>query len=151
MSLEIGAGVLAILFCIMFTGIAAYVSIVEHPARGHIPLKAALTHWKKSYSRGFVMQGTLAAVSGMFGLIQYAQTGGGMWLIGAVMILLNWPVTLLLIDPLNRRLMAIEKIENEKDTAYKLEMWGKLHALRTAFGLAALLAYSDALPRLAGG
>ena len=53
----------------------------------------------------------------------------------------NWPYTLLGIMPTNNRLMATEPAVAGSDTRKLIEAWAELHAIRTALGFAAVLAF----------
>jgi hypothetical protein len=58
-----------------------------------------------------------------------------------VLILANWPYTLLVINPTNRRLGAILDNEASATSRALIVSWGKLDAVRTGLGIAAALAY----------
>ena len=53
----------------------------------------------------------------------------------------NWPVTFFVIMPTNKQLMAIEPAKAGSESRALIERWGSLHAVRTALGLAACLAF----------
>ena len=65
--------------------------------------------------------------------------------VGAVLILANWPYTLIAIMPTNNRLKSIAEIGAEAKSRTLLVSWGRLHAVRTVLGIAATLAYLWAL------
>jgi hypothetical protein len=46
----------AVLACSLFTGAAAYVSLVEHSARMECGVEIAAAHFPPSYHRGTIMQ-----------------------------------------------------------------------------------------------
>ena len=67
------------------------------------------------------------------------------WIVGAVLILANWPYTLFGIMPTNRALKAVAEQDAGAQSRALIVKWGSLHAVRTALGIAATLAYLWAL------
>lgn len=53
-----------------------------------------------------------------------------------VVLLANWPYTLLCIMPVNRTLKAIDPANADAQTRTLIEKWNGLHAGRTALGFA---------------
>jgi hypothetical protein len=138
-------GQAAFMTAALFAGAAFYVSAVEHPARMALDPKSALTQWKPGYERGALMQASLAVISGGLGLLAAWMARDWRWLVGAALILAPWPYTMLGIMPTNRLLKAAAPDSAGAETRAKLETWGRLHAGRTALGVAAMLAYLWAL------
>jgi Domain of unknown function (DUF1772) len=131
-------GSLALLVAALFTGAALYVNVVEQPARLELSAYALLQEWRPSYKRGFAMQAPLALLGGLLGIAAWWSTGDWRWPVGAILILANWPYTLLVIMPTNRKLLELDP--NSGDAHALVERWGWLHAGRTALGaLASLL------------
>lgn len=134
-------GMLALATAAIFFGAAAYISIAEQPARLALDDRAALRQWAPAYRRGYMMQATLALLGGMLGVAGWATSGETLWLVGAGLILANWPYTLMAIRPVNAKLEAIEAGVEDADARSLLERWGRLHLWRVALGGGAMLAY----------
>ncbi len=141
------AGHLALVLAAAFSGAAFYVNFAEHPARLGLDDQNLLKQWKPSYAAGYTMQASLAAVSGALGLLEAWLTHDWHWLIGAVLILANWPYTLMGIMPINRKLEATAIPDAGTATRDLLRRWGRLHAVRTVLGIAATVMFLWALHR----
>lgn len=132
-------GLLALVIAAMFTGAAIYVSLVEHPARLELSPGALLRQWRPSYQRGAAMQGSLAMIGGVVGLIAWWTTSDWRLLIGSLLLLANWPYTMFVIMPTNNKLKATEESQANEDTRALLRHWGTLHGVRSLLGAASTL------------
>ena len=133
------SGLVALTVAAIFTGAAVYVNVAEQPARLLLDDGALLAEWKPSYKRGAVMQASIALIGCVLGLVAWWQTSHTGFLIGAVAMVAPWPWTLLAIKPTNDALLATDQAG--PGTRALIEKWGMLHAVRTALGALATLAY----------
>ena len=132
---------IAILSTTVFCGAATYVNLAEHPARMGCDTKTAATVWGPSYKRATPMQASLAVLGFLDGVAVWWLGGGGMWLVGALLIGLVVPFTLLVIAPINRRLLESGRDLASNETRVLLVRWGRLHAVRTLLSLIASMVY----------
>ena len=134
-------GQLALLTASMFTGAALYINVVEQPARLGLDHRSLLVEWKPAYKRGTAMQAPLAIVGFLLGMAAWWQTGHVGWALGALFMIANWPFTFFAIMPTNNRLMAVDPAAAGPEIRAMIKRWGSLHAVRSALGFAASLAF----------
>ncbi len=135
------AGQLALIVAALFTGAAIYINFAEQPARLGLDDRSLLQQWKPAYARGFKMQASLALAGGLLGLIAAYEARDWRWALGAIVLLCNWPFTLLAIMPTNRRLEAIKLQDASSESRALIVKWGALHAVRRVLGGLATLAF----------
>ena len=135
------AGQLALMTAAIFSGAAFYVSVAEQPARLALEDRALLMEWIPSYKRGYAMQAPLAAIGFVLGVLAWWQTANWLWLFGALVLVANWPYTLIGIMPVNRRINLIRSEEASAASTALIAQWGALHGVRTALGLSATVIF----------
>jgi len=134
-------GCLALTAAALFTGAAFYINFAEQPARLVLDDKSLLAQWKPAYNRGYTMQATLAIIGFILGAVAWWLTGRIAFLAGAVLMLANWPWTMLAILPTNNKLMATELTNADAETRALIVKWNSLHAVRTGLGGLAVAAF----------
>jgi hypothetical protein len=87
------------------------------------------------------MQAPLAAIGFLLAVGEWLLAGDWRWLLGACVLVANWPYTLLVIMPTNRTLMAAADGTADASVRGLIQRWGHLHAVRTALGTAATVIF----------
>jgi len=135
------AGGLALALAAVFTGAAIYINVAEQPARLQLDDLSLLAEWKLAYRRGYMMQASVVIAGGFFGLVAFLSTFEWRWLLGAVILLANWPYTIFVVMLTNRPLMDTHPEAATVETRRIIGRWGILHAGRSALGLVATLIF----------
>ena len=134
--------VLALIAATLFASAAAYITLVEHPARLGLDDASLLGQWQPSYKRALPIQAGLAVIGGAAGLVSFYQLHDWQWLVGSIVLLANWPFTLFVIMPTNKRLLAMPLEDAGAESRRLLLRWGKLHNVRTALGSVAAMVFA---------
>lgn len=127
-------GPFALTVAALFTGAAIYINWAEQPARLSLDDAAMLAEWKPSYSRGFLMQASLAVIGFILGALEWLVTGKVIWLAGGAALLANWPFTIFAIMPVNKILEETPLDRANEETRALVERWGMLHGVRSVLG-----------------
>jgi hypothetical protein len=136
---------IALISATMFAAAALYITLVEQPARLVLDDGPMLQQWQPSYNRALPIQSGLAVIGGVAGLVAAYVTRDWRWVAGSVALLANWPFTLLVIMPVNKRLMASDPRQAGTDSRGMLVKWGKLHNVRSGLGVVAALLFAWAM------
>ena len=127
-------------FCTaIFAGAAIYINLVEHPARVEVGTAAAVRQWRPSYRRATLMQASLALVAFLSSLGAWLLDRSMALLVGGICIGLVIPFTLIVIYPTNRQLEDPALDIGSLSTASLLAKWNRLHGVRSAASLVALV------------
>ncbi|MFC7739448.1 DUF1772 domain-containing protein [Roseomonas sp. GCM10028921] len=135
-------GLVALILATLFAGAALYISFVEHPARMSLEDAPLLAQWQPSYKRALPIQAGLAMLGGAAGLVAWYGLRGWQWMAGSLVLLANWPFTMLVIMPVNERLLAMMPQEAGAESRSLLRRWGGLHSVRSVLGSAASLLFA---------
>jgi hypothetical protein len=134
-------GQLALIAAAIFTGAALYINVAEQPARLLLDDRSLLAEWQPSYKRGLAMQAPLAIVGFLLGVAAWWAMDNWLWLVGAALMVLNWPYTMFAIMPTNNELLAMDPTTGSHLSRSMIMRWGHLHAGRTLLGILATLAF----------
>lgn len=125
-----------------FAGAAVYITAVEHPARVQCGTAVAVKQFAPSYRRAAKMQGGLAVVGLVAGIVATLQGAGIGWAIGGTVLGAVVPLTLIGIMPTNKRLLDRSLDVESAEARDLLERWGRLHAVRTVLGSLAFATFT---------
>ena len=81
--------------------------------------------------------GPLAIVGVLLWLLAWWQSSDWRWLLGAALLIANWPYTLIAIMPTNNQLMEMPLDQAGPESRSSHRALGGLHAVRTALGFLA--------------
>lgn len=135
----------ALISATLFAGAALYISLVEHPSRLVLDDAPLLQQWQPSYKRALPIQSGLAVIGGVAAIAAAYLSSDWRWIAGSLALLGNWPFTLLIIMPVNKRLMKMDQHQAGAESRTMLVQWGKLHNVRSALGTIAVLLFAWAL------
>lgn len=131
--------ILATLSTGLFCGAAAYINLVEHPARMACGTELAYCQWQPSYRRATRMQASLALAGTLFGLLAWWQGASVAYLLGSLALFAVVPFTFIVIMPVNKALQQADVQTERTRVTSLLARWDRLHAFRTLFSLLAFL------------
>ena len=134
---------LALLSAAMFAGGPLYVSHVEHPPRNRPGAAIGLVQFRRMYPLAAPWQASSAALSLLFGLALWPLTGTWAWGAGGLLVGSAIPFTLVVVMPVNSRLLSRTAPPDEEVTQLLLR-WGRLHWIRSTLGALGLVAFVHA-------
>jgi Domain of unknown function (DUF1772) len=129
---------IALLCAGCFAGAALYITVVEHPARMECGAAVALAEFRPSYRRAAFMQAALAAIGCLAAIGAWATGRGMLVLVAGVLLGAIIPYTLIVVFPINKRLLDRTFDASSPDAPTLLARWGQLHAVRS---IASLIAF----------
>ncbi len=140
---------LVAIFCAgTFFGAALYISIAQHPATLEAGPNVGGRFFPPMYRRAAPMQIFLTIIGTVAGAVAWTLGGNSMWLVGALFLVSVIPITLLIIKPINDRLLDPSHNPDEPDTERLLRQWGPRHWIRSTVSCIAfilfLVAYAGA-------
>ena len=133
---------IATVCCGVFAGAAIFVTYVQHPAAIEAGEGLAARLFPPLYRRAATMQASLAVVGSAAALIAWLAGSGFGALLGGLLLGSSVPVTLVLIKPVNDRLLASDLDPSSGEASELLGEWARLHRIRSltsALGFLCLL------------
>lgn len=125
----------------LFAGASTYVSLAEHPSRIECGGTVAVRQFGPAARRAAVLQAALAIIGLVAAVAAWLQGAGLGWLGGGLLLGAMIPFTLIVILPVNRRLLDPQLDPASPELARLLSHWGRLHAVRTVAGVATFVAF----------
>lgn len=114
-----------------FFGAAIYINVAEHPARMSCGPELAVREFAPSYARASVMQGGLAGLGCLIGLLAAWSLRDVVVATAAVLLGLVVPFTVVVIFPTNKQLLAPSLDPKSVTAGQLLARWNRLHAVRS--------------------
>jgi uncharacterized membrane protein len=133
--------ILATLACGIFTGAAVYINFVEHPARMKCGTPLAVTEFGPSYHRAAVMQASLAGIGSITAIAAWWMGSSSWWLVGGIFLFAVIPFTLIIIMPINKKLLGPDLNKDSENARELLTTWNRLHAVRSLLSFVAFLIF----------
>jgi hypothetical protein len=134
---------IATLSAAFFAGGGLFVSMVLYPAI-MTDMASAVAQFGRTYDRAAPWQGFNAIASLLAAVIVSALTGDWWWAIGGLLVGASIPFTLLVMMPVNNRLLDERAPPNPDEAVSLLKHWGRLHWIRnvlSTLGLVVMLAH----------
>jgi hypothetical protein len=129
---------IATLSAAFFAGGGLFVSIVIYRAI-MMDMASAVALFGRIYNKAAPWQGSNAIVCLVAAVIVFALSGDWWWAIGGLLVGASVPFTLLVMMPVNNRLLD-EKAPATRDEAVALlKHWGELHWVRNVLSTAGLV------------
>src|SRR5262249_51495981 len=100
-----------------------------------------VTEFQASYRKGAAFMGSLLMIGFLSATVVWFMNSNAWWLIGASLLLIPIPYTLVFIFPINKRLIATDPQNGSGLELNLLMRWGRLHILRSLSGLASFLIF----------
>jgi len=130
---------LATLCAGLFSGAAAFISLVEHWARLQAGPAVGLVEFHLGFTRARAMQASLAVSTAFFAAIAWLGGRGATWLLVAVLFVGVVGFTVLRIQPVYERILDPSLTAESPEALPLLREWGRLHHVRSVLGFLAFL------------
>jgi uncharacterized membrane protein len=122
---------LAVIIAGIITGGAWAYTLEIHPALMKARPSSSLDVFSPMFHHANKMQPLLGTVVAIVTLIVSFMTGNWYWFVTALIMQIIGPYTIIVLMPLNRRLMAEDADPNSPALLEDLRRWGGLHLVRT--------------------
>ena len=122
-------------------GIALTASVVVHPILILIKPSSAIEVFKPFFDKTHIIVLVMSITVSLLALVASIISGNWWWFSISMIMHLNGPYTIIMMMPLNRRLMAEDIDPESEHTKNDLRKWGYLHGVRTVMNGVVFLAF----------
>jgi len=126
-------------------GAATYINTAAHPARMECGKALASAVFGPKLPKGCGDAGSACGCCDDHVIGAWLTGGGAYWLAGSIAIFAVVPFTLLAIRPTNNRLLDPTIDRGSDRTRSLLQLWGRLHGVRTILSLASSILFLASL------
>jgi hypothetical protein len=130
--------VIAILSAAFFAGGGLFVSIVIYPAI-MMDMASAVAHFGRIYNKAAPWQGSNAIICLAAAVTVSALTADWWWALGGLLVGASLPFTLLVMMPVNHRLLDEKAPPTPNAAVALLKHWGRLHWVRNVLSTLGLV------------
>ncbi|MEO9633797.1 MAG: DUF1772 domain-containing protein [Parasphingorhabdus sp.] len=123
--------VLALFLCGTFFGAAVYISIAQHPATMQTGIPFASAFFPPMYGLAAPMQIVCALGGTLAGVAMWFLGDNILWLVGAIVLLFVIPFTIIILKPINDKLLDTEAARSEGEIEKLLKSWAPRHWVRS--------------------
>ncbi|MEC9375519.1 MAG: DUF1772 domain-containing protein [Pseudomonadota bacterium] len=118
----------------IWAGVSLYIAFVEHPSILRLGAEVATNYFRIMAKRTAPLMILLAAIGGVAAIFSWYEGSDQLWLIGGILLLIQFPLTAVFIVPTNIKLVKIDLNHSAKEALNLHKHWGQMHLIRTFLG-----------------
>jgi hypothetical protein len=134
----------ALAACGLLTGANVYIATVEHPVGEQIGSELKVRFFRSTFRRAHVMQASLTILGLLFSIAAWLTGAPRAWIIGAAILASVLLLTLIIIKPVNKRLLEPSLDCGSARAQELISRWSRLHLFRSGLSIAAFCAMTCA-------
>ncbi len=113
-------------------GTALYISLVIHPAWLKTSTKSAVENFAPVFNGSFASQASFSTISILGGIALGVLTEQYLWILGSVLMIINIPLTKVVLMPVNNILLGKDGDFDEPKATALFKKWGNIQWIRTS-------------------